>query len=138
MKKLVLFSALFFGFFFSDNSAIIFTIDDTGNGGGTGTGSGTGTGTGSGSDTGILEKGGILLTTMVYPNPSSGDLYISSSVSGQLSDLKVYNINGALVYETTDKVQKIDLESFSSGVYYIQLTVNNTDKYLNKIIKVNR
>jgi len=60
----------------------------------------------------------------IYPNPSTGLISISSNVGFLDSDIKVYDINGRMVYENklNSKSLKsiIDLSNVRNGLYFIE------------------
>lgn len=65
---------------------------------------------------------------VVFPNPSSGKVYLSiSGFKGQRIDVRVMNVIGNVIlressYETEDKTTKmLDLSKFDGGLYYIKL-----------------
>ena len=66
------------------------------------------------------------LNLRIYPNPASDKLNVVCS--SNISELKVYNMVGALVYSLTDCGNNIvvSLADMPNGVYYIQLTTNGT------------
>jgi len=65
---------------------------------------------------------------MVYPNPSKG-LFNIKTVTNQSFDVMVYDLTGKLIYnkleaQTNDKLYQLDLSSFSTGVYFLNLQTN--------------
>jgi len=69
----------------------------------------------------------------VYPNPSTGALYIvNSSVSKEASQMQVLNAIGQTVLEETitSNYKNIDLSKLNNGVYFVKIT---SDK--NSIVK---
>jgi len=68
----------------------------------------------------------------IYPNPSTGLINIvAGSNRMTVTDVKVYNISGKLlIHETVDLLaneqQQINLSSFQSGMYLIQLIGMNS------------
>ena len=64
----------------------------------------------------------------IYPNPATDIVNLSFSNEGQKSLVKkiaVINSLGKVVFESTNFVNKIDLNQFSSGIYYISVDVVN-------------
>jgi polyhydroxybutyrate depolymerase len=57
------------------------------------------------------------LKVKVYPNPSNGDVKISNGIPVNYS---IFNIHGKVVM-TGQTNEKIDIEHFDCGVYYIQI-----------------
>ena len=67
---------------------------------------------------------------MVYPNPTSGVLYLSEG----LSNVKLFDVTGREVYSASDMVNSIDLTQVVSGVY--MLIAFDGEKYIStKIVK---
>ena len=73
---------------------------------------------------GVFEHGGI--TVSLYPNPTKSKLTIEASEPVNM--LKVYNINGALVYRQNDCSDKvvINVENYAIGTYMIRLTTDSS------------
>lgn len=61
----------------------------------------------------------------IYPNPSTGTLYIAntSSVSGEQTSIQVLNSIGQTVYEETitSNYKTIDLSKLNNGVYFVKI-----------------
>lgn len=75
----------------------------------------------------------------IYPNPVEGVLQIKFNNEHNLSThLNIYNHSGMIVYSTeitnSNTSEHIDLSSFESGMYYVQLS-NAEAVYRSKIIK---
>ncbi|MEZ4923446.1 MAG: PKD domain-containing protein [Crocinitomicaceae bacterium] len=71
----------------------------------------------------------------IYPNPTNGLVQIA--YSGKITDLKLFDVSGQLVYSATnvqEGVVKIDMSSFSRGVYHIQLFTSEGVK-IGKVIR---
>ena len=67
---------------------------------------------------------------MVYPNPTSGMLYVSEG----LSDVRLFDVAGREVYSASDVVNYIDLNQVAKGVY--MLIAFDGEKYIStKIIR---
>ena len=67
---------------------------------------------------------------VVYPNPTSGVLYLSDG----LSNVKLFDVTGREVYSASDMVNSIDLTQVASGVY--MLIAFDGEKYIStKIVK---
>ena len=64
----------------------------------------------------------------IYPNPATDIVNLSFSNEGQKSLVKkiaVINSLGKVVFATDNFVNKIDLNQFSSGIYYISVDIAN-------------
>ena len=62
----------------------------------------------------------------IYPNPASDKLNVVCN--SNISELKVYNMVGALVYSLSNCGNNavVSLADMPNGVYFIQLTTNGT------------
>ena len=61
----------------------------------------------------------------MYPNPSTGTLYIvNSSLSKETSQVQVLNAIGQTVLEETitSNYKNIDLSKLNNGVYFVKIT----------------
>ncbi|NNC84286.1 MAG: T9SS type A sorting domain-containing protein [Flavobacteriales bacterium] len=56
----------------------------------------------------------------VYPNPAAEHLMINSS--SRVTEIRILDMNGQVVHATIAPDQMVDLKSFSSGYYLIELT----------------
>jgi len=64
----------------------------------------------------------------MYPNPSTGEVWINNRSNRNLKRIDVYSISGELVYTTSDCTQsnvKLDLSTLESGVYIVQAFTSN-------------
>ena len=71
----------------------------------------------------------------VYPNPTKGDVYITTQ-GEKINSLSLYNINGQLLLKNENlktTSEKINLSAFSKGVYVIKI-ITNKNVYSKKII----
>lgn len=59
----------------------------------------------------------------VFPNPSSGELKIQTSI--QSFEIEVYTIDGKNVYQTADL--NLDLSHLNSGIYFLKLSTENQE-----------
>lgn len=69
-----------------------------------------------------IEEQGYLTEVSMYPNPTTGDVYLKGLNPG--ATISVYNIQGQLVFkdEARPGLTKIDLTRKSPGVYLIQMS----------------
>lgn len=81
--------------------------------------------------TGIQEVG-FNSPIQIYPNPASSFIFIHSDNSRQFKSAIIINILGNTIL-TTDSTA-IDLSQFQSGLYFIEITMDN-GKYLARIVK---
>lgn len=73
-------------------------------------------------------------TFKVYPNPVVNVLNIQSNEA--VSKVAVYNVLGQNVYSKTPNAisPKVDMSTFKSGVYFVEVTIGNSTKTV-KVIK---
>ena len=64
------------------------------------------------------------LNFVLYPNPASDNLFVYFNSSNNLKSVRVFDMSGKMIKsldpETFNKTIKINLSSFSSGLYYLQ------------------
>lgn len=74
----------------------------------------------------------------VYPNPSNGFVYISSTeLDDEIIKIELYNNIGALVYVNEDietSEFELNLSDYNSGLYFMKVLMNNNINYSKKII----
>jgi len=80
------------------------------------------------SDVSINEE--TKASIVVYPNPTNGLIQIESASS--ITEVKIFNLQGALVYETNKST--LHLEGLNDGLYLIRVTTQN-GSFERKIIK---
>ena len=60
----------------------------------------------------------------IYPNPSSSEFYLTfNHVSdyNQVQNIKVYNLNGEVVYQSNEYLGKINLANATKGIYLVKI-----------------
>ena len=63
----------------------------------------------------------------IFPNPAESYISVNLSPEYQSSQIKIYSVEGILVYQTSDVFKtsdvsaKIDVSSFTPGVYYVKI-----------------
>ncbi len=84
--------------------------------------------------TGLDESNAINESTMVYPNPSQGNIHIQL-MDGNENQVSIYNSTGNLVWQSTSlgKTLNLDLHHFSKGMYFLRI-VNNDNIQTHKFI----
>ena len=71
-------------------------------------------------------------TLILFPNPSSGKLFISNEVNVNL--IRIMNSSGTMVFSQQNKVEHIDISYLPSGVYFVEMLID--DNWINeKIVK---
>lgn len=76
----------------------------------------------------------------IYPNPSFGKVYFEDPSNGQISNIEVMDIAGALVYSASvkNKAKILDLHFLESGQYFINFVSGNGDFIgRGKLVKTN-
>lgn len=68
----------------------------------------------------------------VYPNPSSGLVYLDIDGTS-ITEIKVLNLMGKIIYKSDEKVSSIDLFEKPKGIYLLLLTYNG-QSFTKKII----
>ena len=69
----------------------------------------------------------------IFPNPSNGEYFFSSSV--EISDISLYNSFGMKILSLDPNSNKINLKKLNPGIYYV-LFRNEEKTYRQKIIKI--
>lgn len=71
----------------------------------------------------------------VYPNPTQTGLLTISSETDSYYNIKIFDVLGKIIFETpsTNLVSQIDLTAYNKGIYFIQITSDNTS-YIKKIL----
>ena len=72
------------------------------------------------SDENVLDANADLDNITVYPNPTTGNLYIDAV---GIQKVECYNQMGQLVRVYDNVVNSIDLNNLSEGVYTLRITV---------------
>ena len=76
-----------------------------------------------GGSTGIIEN---KLSVNIFPNPSSGIVYLSQNTSAY-TEVRVISLLGKEIYSNTLlETLKIDLSEFNNGVYFIEVRNENS------------
>ncbi len=74
-----------------------------------------------------IKSNNLIGEVNIFPNPSSGLINVSTTLSGTKKSIEVFSMIGEKVYDSefTDSNIMIDLSNQSSGVYFINLKTNN-------------
>jgi len=72
------------------------------------------------------------INNFIYPNPAKNSFSISSS--NEIISYVIYNISGDKVLEGDNKIN-IDITSLSSGVYFVNITKNDSKSVKKLIVK---
>jgi uncharacterized repeat protein (TIGR01451 family) len=60
----------------------------------------------------------------IYPNPTQNILHIEIKNKQEIEQLKIYNLSGLELINIKENQQQLNLESLSTGVYFIQIQTN--------------
>jgi hypothetical protein len=71
----------------------------------------------------------------IYPNPTQNFVNISSE--NNIQKIELYDVNGRILYVSEQKRDKISLENFSNGIYFLKIQLDNGDIVSQKIQKSN-
>lgn len=71
----------------------------------------------------------------VYPNPTSGELTISSTVTKNTTDIAIFDTNGKVINYSRSKDQRVNIHDSPAGIYFMMIK-SDTTTTLHKIIKV--
>lgn len=70
----------------------------------------------------------------VYPNPTSNILFIQNNSNARIQKISVIDLMGKTLLETTANFSEINIQTFQSGIYILNISTDNKNiKY--KIIK---
>lgn len=67
----------------------------------------------------------------VYPNPTTGIVNIQANE--EITEFKVFNLTGQLILKGNSNT--LNLDNFTSGIYLIQVTLENNSVHTHKLIK---
>jgi hypothetical protein len=84
---------------------------------------------------GLTEHYEISSAVSVYPNPfhSSASIIIDKHLAFDEAELKIYDVTGKKVQSIVLRNHKTEISKLSSGIYWLQLTINNK-KILKKLV----
>ncbi len=70
--------------------------------------------------------------TTFYPNPTTDKIFIKTSSTNTLIQVKLFDLKGNLIFESIQNISEIDLSNFESGIYFIHYQT----QFESNIIKV--
>ena len=70
----------------------------------------------------------------LYPNPATDRLSVSYTGTAAILDLKIYNTQGGLIYQTHTVKNSIDISRFVAGIYMIKLDFANNRSVTKKLV----
>lgn len=69
-----------------------------------------------------MEEDLVTDSYMIYPNPASQVLYVTSS-DGESFDLQIYGISGNLVLQATSLSEyELDVQEYQPGLYFLRMS----------------
>ena len=68
----------------------------------------------------------------LYPNPTSGIVFIASPNKNIIQTIEILNISGQKIQTIKKSFEKIDLSLFSSGIYFLKINGTITKKIIKK------
>ena len=71
----------------------------------------------------------------IYPNPTSGYLYLSLDSKTTIDNISIYNMQGQKLLSKDINIRQIEMSKFKKGLYFIEISIGN-NRYLKKIIKI--
>lgn len=75
----------------------------------------------------------------LYPNPASEMIYYSLGENIELSNIRVIDITGKLIYNSTNiNSNQVDISGFAQGIYFMQFISNGSPQPVTKKFIVNR
>lgn len=91
--------------------------------------------TAEGSPSGIIERDIDKQNSIfVYPNPSNGELHISSTNNTSIQSLIIVDIHGKIIEEFYSIDSEVILYNYSPGIYFAKIIINNTQETIKFII----
>jgi hypothetical protein len=76
----------------------------------------------------------IAASISLFPNPTNATLQIKAK-DITLSKITVRSLKGAIIFTTTKNLERIDVSSYSSGVYLVTLETANGETAVKKFVK---
>ena len=62
---------------------------------------------------------------IIYPNPNDGNFRVTNQHDVQITELKIYDIYGNLVYGSKTGESNISLSGLPTGTYFLEITTAN-------------
>lgn len=75
------------------------------------------------------------LNISIFPNPVSNYISIKNAGKNNIQEVRVYNSSGQLIY-SSNTLNRINLTNFHSGIFFIQLTLDDNRIVSRKISKI--
>ena len=75
------------------------------------------------SSLGIEES--LFKSVSIYPNPFVNEVSIGSSNVLNIQSVKVFDVNGKIVFSSLQNIETINLDQLSNGIYILKLLAND-------------
>jgi hypothetical protein len=85
-----------------------------------------------GSDEILVED---ILSYVLYPNPTQGQLHMQFSTDVQPTQVELYDLQGRLVRMQSKAFESIDMSRLPAGTYTMRVTLENGKAYSDKVVK---
>jgi hypothetical protein len=72
----------------------------------------------------------------ISPNPVTSEINLNFHRRDEVSKVQIHNSTGQLLYSNNISFEKIDCSTFGSGIYYITITGDNSQKLAKKFMKL--
>lgn len=74
------------------------------------------------------------VTSVFYPNPSSGLVNIQSEYLNEIKKIEIYSLMGRKVKEVNN-INNLDINDLTEGMYFAKITNHNNEVYSSRLIK---
>ena len=85
-----------------------------------------------GSDEILVED---ILSYVLYPNPTQGQLHMQFSPDVQPKQIELYDLQGRLVHTQGKAFESIDMSQLPAGTYTLRVTMEDGKTYSDKVVK---
>jgi Leucine-rich repeat (LRR) protein len=82
---------------------------------------------------GVDEKR-VIDSILLFPNPVESVLHIQVQNNISINTVFLYEMGGRLIYQNTENVNQIDMETLNKGLYFVKIETSN-GSFAKKIIK---
>jgi len=82
---------------------------------------------------GLTEYRNLNLGNVFYPNPASDLIHLQPEFSGRFEKIDFFDLTGNKIAEFSDP-NNISIDNLASGLYFVQLSGKNNEKYSTKIM----
>lgn len=93
-----------------------------------------GSGPGDGDDGPFASSYESDVNTITFPNPATTTIYLKGNHNAY-SEYTIYQLNGKRIKNAPLQTTSIDITDLTPGVYFLELTTDNQEKFIVKFIK---